>query len=403
MCLLLRRLVAPGRIADLLQLGRHRLPCVPQDLHKVACVGLLVLHALGVRAEEADGEALLARAPGPADPVHVVLNGEGEGVVDHQLHVLHVQATARHVRGDKRGLPRGLEVRDRQAPLVLRHVALQRNHLVEALLPQEGLQPRRLLLVEAEHDDLLLRGEVLLQGREEARGLVLLVVQHLDLLADRGVGDETLVQGADADVHGLVQELRGQRVHGGWPRGAEHASLPLGNLGHPADERLHHVDEAHVQHAVRLVEHEVLHVAEVQGALVGEVLQAARRGDEHVHALRLQGLPLLPLGHAAVDALHREVDAVGLQRLGQVLADLGDLHGQLARRREGHEARHVRRLLEDRQHASPGHGQVGHGEGHGLAAARLRDATDVALLHGDGPAARLDRRGLLELALAVLD
>ena len=58
--------------------------------------------------------------------------------------------------------------------------------------------------------------------------------------------------------------------------------------------------EAHVEHPVRLVEHEDLDLAEVRGALADEVEQAARRGDEDLDA----GAQLLDLGierDAAVD------------------------------------------------------------------------------------------------------
>mmetsp|Transcript_38741 Transcript_38741/g.121056 ORF Transcript_38741/g.121056 Transcript_38741/m.121056 type:complete len:202 (+) Transcript_38741:115-720(+) len=161
--LLLRGLVAAGGAAKPLQLGRNLLPRVPDHLGEVTRVGLFVLHALGVRTEEADGEAPLAGSASSTYSVDVVLNGQREGVIDHQLHVLNVQAAARHVRGNERRLLGGLEVGDRLCPLVLRHVTLQSNDLIIALLPQESLEPRCLLLVETEHDDLLARGVVLLE------------------------------------------------------------------------------------------------------------------------------------------------------------------------------------------------------------------------------------------------
>mmetsp|Transcript_67945 Transcript_67945/g.153671 ORF Transcript_67945/g.153671 Transcript_67945/m.153671 type:complete len:219 (+) Transcript_67945:263-919(+) len=215
---------------------------------------LLVLGPLGVRAEEADGETLLASAARSTDPVDVVLDGEGEGVIDDQLHVLDVEAAARDVRGDQGCLLGGLEVCDGLRPLVLRHVALKGNDLVVALLPEEGLQPGGLLLVQAEDYNLLVRRVVLLEVVQQAIRLVLGVLDHLHLLADGGVGDHPLLDGADAHVHRRVQELRGQVVNGAGPGGAEHAGLALPRLRHAADDGLHDVDEAHVQHPVGLVQ-----------------------------------------------------------------------------------------------------------------------------------------------------
>ena len=43
-------------------------------------------------------------------------------------------------------------------------------------------------------------------------------------------------------------------------------------------------DEAHVEHPVRLVEHENLDVRQVDGALLVMVEQTARRGDQNVDA-----------------------------------------------------------------------------------------------------------------------
>ena len=54
----------------------------------------------------------------------------------------------------------------------------------------------------------------------------------------------------------------------------------------PVDDGL----EAHVEHAVGLVEDEQLDLVERDGAAVDQVEQAAGRGDEHVRARRLLGL-----------------------------------------------------------------------------------------------------------------
>mmetsp|Transcript_29344 Transcript_29344/g.91440 ORF Transcript_29344/g.91440 Transcript_29344/m.91440 type:complete len:505 (+) Transcript_29344:210-1724(+) len=401
MVFLLRGLVAARGAAQPLEVWRNCLTRLLQHPNEVARVGLLVLRALGFGAEEADGEATLASATSSPYSVDVVLNRQREGVIYNQLDILDIQASARHVRGNERSRFGLFEVSNCLCSLLLRHVALQGNDLLVSLAPQEVLQPGRLLLVEAKHDDLFVRGIVLLQMMEQTGGFLLLVLQHLNLLADGLVRRQAaaILEVPNGHHCWRGQELSGQVVDGCRPGGAKHARLPNSSLGHLVNEALDGIDETHVQHAVRLVKDEVLHVAEVHGAVVGQILQPPGAGDEHVHALFLQRSPLLPLRHAAVNAQHRVAIAQGLRKLG---ANLRNLHGKLPRGRHADEAGRVDGLLEVLQDAFPGHGQVRQGEAHGLAAARLGDAADVTSLHDDGPAARLDGRRALELALAIL-
>mmetsp|Transcript_70320 Transcript_70320/g.197182 ORF Transcript_70320/g.197182 Transcript_70320/m.197182 type:complete len:220 (-) Transcript_70320:918-1577(-) len=211
--LLLCGLVAAGGVADTLELRGHRLLGVSQNLDKVTGMRLLVLSTLGVRAEQAHCEPLLARTARSPDSVHVVLDRQRKGVVDNELDVLHIEAAARHIRGNEGRLLASLEVRDRLCSGVLRHVTLQGACLRVALLLEEALEPRRFLLVQTEDDDLLVRRIVRLQDGEKPAGLVLVVVQHLNLLPNRGVRDKALVHRADADMHRVLQELRRQGMN----------------------------------------------------------------------------------------------------------------------------------------------------------------------------------------------
>ena len=63
------------------------------------------------------------------------------------------------------------------------------------------------------------------------------------------------------------------------------------------------VDEAHVEHAVRLVQHQDLHMGEVHGLLLGMVQQTAGRGHQDVD-------PVAQLGDLRVD-LHPAEDHRG--------------------------------------------------------------------------------------------
>ena len=131
--------------------------------------------------------------------------------------------------------------------------------------------------------------------------------------------------GVTATFAGSLQHLPGQLGdvlrHGG----REQQRLPLRRqLG---DDFADVVDEAHVEHAVGLVEHEGVDAIEPQRMALHEVEQAAGRGDEHVDAvLRARG-PGAPIGTppmASVDSMP-QVPSVGAEAVE-------DLAGELAGR-----------------------------------------------------------------------
>mmetsp|Transcript_114537 Transcript_114537/g.318565 ORF Transcript_114537/g.318565 Transcript_114537/m.318565 type:complete len:220 (-) Transcript_114537:679-1338(-) len=199
--------VPAAALDDHAQVRRNLLASLAHD------VGDAVRHVSVVLVEAREGVALGAGAARPPDSVHVVLDRQRKGVVDNELDVLHIEAAARHIRGNEGRLLASLEVRDRLCSGVLRHVTLQGACLRVALLLEEALEPRRFLLVQTEDDDLLVRRIVRLQDGEKPAGLVLVVVQHLNLLPNRGVRDKALVHRADADMHRVLQELRRQGMN----------------------------------------------------------------------------------------------------------------------------------------------------------------------------------------------
>ncbi len=150
-------------------------------------------------------------------------------------------------------------------------------------------------------------------------------------------------------------------------------------------------DEAHVEHAVGLVEDDDLDVAQIDAALLHQVEQPARRRDEDVHAAR-ERRALRPLADAAED--HGVVDAEAPSEAREGLADLAR---QLARRRE-HECADAASPLAARLG-----GQVledGQRERRGLAGARLRAAEQVAAREHGGNRLTLDGRGDREARIA---
>ena len=148
---------------------------------------------------------------------------------------------------------------------------------------------------------------------------------------DCSTSSAVVATGRDFDVRRVAEPFGGQlanlRRHGG----REHQRLPFVRRGRDDPPQRH--DEAHVEHLVGFVENQDLDAAQIDVALLHQVLEPARRGDQDVDAL-LQRPHLRTLPDAAVDDRVAETGefAVG----AKAGADLG---GQLARRCE-----HQRRI-----------------------------------------------------------
>ena len=164
-------------------------------------------------------------------------------------------------------------------------------------------------------------------------------------------------------------------------RGREEERLPL--LRQHADDSTHIVDEAHIEHAIGLVEDEEFNRPQVDELLLHEVEQPPRRGDQHVHALAHRRL-LRPLADAAVDHRRLQVSVAAIHAEALV-----DLAGQLAGgRQHEHTAAAGRPLTRIRHHPLDQRQR----EGSGLAGACLRAAKEVAAGEHVRHRLRLDRR-----------
>ena len=138
----------------------------------------------------------------------------------------------------------------------------------------------------------------------------------------------------DVDALRLAQQVLRQAADvAGEGRAVHHR---LARRRHVVGDGADVVDEAHVEHAVGFVEHQHLDVLEHGAAGLQVVEQAARRRDQDVERAAQRG-DLRRVRHAADDgrdAQARHVAAVGGRRLG-------DLHRELARRRQHQDARAV--------------------------------------------------------------
>ena len=149
----------------------------------------------------------------------------------------------------------------------------------------------------------------------------------------------------------------------------------------PAQQKAQVGDEAHVEHAVGLVDDQHLGVAQRVDALLEVVDQPARRPDQHVDTAA-QDLALLGVVDAAVHGVKREAG-----KLADALGILQDLHDQLARRRDDQCARAVFAvgMLEQA-------GEQGDEKGRRLAGTGLRLAGDVLARQRDRQRLFLNRR-----------
>ena len=160
----------------------------------------------------------------------------------------------------------------------------------------------------------------------------------------------------------------------------------IGKCRHDAADVL---DEAEVEHAIGLIQHEALDAAEVEFTGLHQVADAAWRADHDVGATAHRFDLLVAAGTADDDRRPQaQVD-------GEIADRLIDLQGQFAGRRQDQGTRRERgradvmrrEMLQQRKR-----------EGGGLAAAGLGDAQQIASRQQWLDGVGLDRRGDFKLA-----
>ena len=324
--------------------------------------------------------ARLARARGAADAVHIRLGLHRQVVVHDVGDVVDVEPARRHVGGDEDGRAARTERIERADALVLRLVAMDRLG-VDAVGLELAAQAVGAVLRLGE-DDHAVHLERVEEMDEELR---LLRLQHeVELLVD---AVDRARDRRDRDGDGIAQErVREMADLLGHRRREEHRLALRGKHRGDLPDRL---DEAHVEHAVCLVEHEEVDLRERHEPLLQEIDQPARGGDEDVDSL-LDGAHLRALADAAED------HGVAERRVAPVASEaLGDLRGELAgrgqhqhlrlaaERRAGSAGEPLEKMVQDRQR-----------ERGGLARPGLRDAEHVAAGDRGWDRLRLDRRGI---------
>ena len=219
-------------------------------------------------------------------------------------------------------------------------------------------------------------GSVLGAGEDQDAVHVLVVAQQFDQQGTLGAVvdvDDALgnffhgggLRG-DADADRVLQQIAGKGANFLRHGGREEQVLTLARQ--IRDQLADVVDEAHVEHAVGFVEDEDFRLGEVDGALIDEIEQAARRCDQNVDA-GPHDLLLLIFADAAEDGgdIHIHKAPVGLEIVG-------DLGRKLTRRGQDKGARGLGR---GRALVSGKPLEDGKGEACGLAGAGLGNAEQV--------------------------
>ena len=292
----------------------HAVPRVAAHHRDLPAVQLLDARQifLLLRGAETDGGAVGTGAGRAADAVYIGFRHLGQVVVEHMRQLADVNAAGCDVgRHQHLGLS-GLESLQSGDAGTLALVAMD-GRSRDALLGQVAGDLIRAVLGAAEHQRVLHRRvQVFDEPRQQEFFVALLdkiqaLIDPIHRTGHRIHLDECrVVQDAGSQLLDLLRHGR-----------AEHQVLPLGReLG---DDPLHVVDKAHIQHPVGLVQHKDLNVFQRNEPLPDQIVQAARAGDQNVHAPP-DGLDLRGLPHTAEDdgAAELEVLAVSVKALADL-------------------------------------------------------------------------------------
>jgi hypothetical protein len=324
--------------------------------------------------DERDGAATAAGAPGPADAMDVILDVVGKIVIEDHLDVVDVDAAGGDVGGDQE-LEVGFSefVHDAVA-LGLAHIAVQAVGGIALGFEVIGEVVDHAFGVaedDAEFDvvDIDQAGE-----QFDFKPAIDFIID----LFDGGDGYRLL---RDAHVERVAGESGDQVPDGAGHGSGEEDGLAIGGRG--LEDELNVFPETHIEHDVRLVQHDQAHAIEPERAAAHVIHETAWGANDDLRPLP-QALKLTVIGLATVD--RQRADA-SFER-GKFMHFLTDLHGELAR---GTQDEHLHdRLL------GIGFFDGGDAESGGLAGTGLGLADDIPALHQEGDGFGLDGRGLFE-------
>ena len=225
--------------------------------------------------EQGIGDAGQPGASGAADTVDIVFGVVRHVEVDHMADARHVEAARGDVGRDQHGDGAGFKAVQFPDAVGLLHVAVDLPGGKPGLLEHVGKFAHVLLTV-AEDDGVLDLGP----GKQLAQGHTLRPRSRLDdELRDRRIGRRGP---RDLNLLGVGHELVGELLDRPGHRGREQQRLAdARQLG---ADLLDVGDEAHVEHAVGLVDNQQAAGVQHDLAAAEQVHQPARRGDQDIDA-----------------------------------------------------------------------------------------------------------------------
>ena len=264
---------------------------------------------------EVDGDSLAAEPARSTDSVDVLGSVGGKVVVDDQVHLLDVDASAQQISRDQDARRTRTELFHHVHTLGHLHVAADAgNHeLVLGQLVSKLLDP--LLTVGEYHA--LGNDHVLVELDEGSELLAVLLEGDVELLDT--IESQLLVLHQDLDwvLHELVSHLHDLRRHGG----RKQADLDV--MGKVFEDLSDLVHETTAQHLVSLVQHHNLKMVSLEGFPIDQIFDPAWGSDHNLYPSVFECVPVL-LGISASDA------AAGgdVDELAEAEDDLVDLLGE---------------------------------------------------------------------------
>jgi hypothetical protein len=141
-----------------------------------------------------------------------------------------------------------------------------------------------------------------------------------------------LSQPGSLDVKRIVLEAVGELAHRGGEGRRDEVGAAL--VGHSFEDRLELLAKAHLEHAIRLVEDDVLDSIADERTGPQVVERPARRADDDLRSLR-ECAPL----EAERGAAHHDLDGESANPLEEPAQLFANLHGELSRRHQNEHAR----------------------------------------------------------------
>ena len=261
--------------------------------------------------DDGDGGTFLAGASRTPASVGIALDIIGQAEVDDVGQVVYVESAGGHVGGYEQLGEVVAEFLHRQVTLLLAEVAVQALGIISVV--NQFVGNLLCVLLRTAEDD----GEdagIVVYDTFESQVFVLGIHHIVDVVYVFG----TLVAAAYHNLLVVVQIVAGDAFHLTAHGGGEEQGVAV--FGHSLEDGVDAFREAHVEHLIGLIEHDVPHLVELCHATVHQVDEATRCGDDNLCAVAQLAYLVLD-GGAAVDGHHMDALHI-LREVAQVVGYL---------------------------------------------------------------------------------